>query len=186
MQVSPVDESEEHECYICMQNELPLVRPCTCNAYVHKECFAKALKSQEMMICTICKKPLQIKVDSYVRVFSCNITMFIATVLAGSFFLSFFAGLIYVREYYNFLFEILSVPAVMLLCAWIMLWRLFCIRSQRCCWSKLLPVPHRQRITLQDGTEIFLQGTENQQHFLSCTADDILFQCGYLNSVRGC
>ena len=160
-----------------MQNEAPLVRPCTCNAHVHKECLVKALESQNKIICTICKKPLQIKVDSYVRSFACNLIMFMATLFVGLFFLCFFVGLISAWQQwqqYMTLFSILSVPAAMMLCAWIMLWRLFCLRVGRCCWSKILFIPQEQRITLYDGTEIVW--SEKLQS-MSCTGVDIICQC---------
>lgn len=166
--------SEDHECYICMQNEAPLVRPCTCNAHVHKECFIKALKSQNKIICTICKKPLKFKVDSYVRSFACNLIMFMATLFVGLFFLCFFAGLIYAWQQYTSLFSILSVPAGMMMCVWIMLWRLFCLRTGRCCWSQILFIPQEQRITLCDGTEIVW--SEKLQS-MSCTGVDIICKC---------
>ena len=178
--VSPIENeaSEERECYICMQSDSLLVQPCACNAHVHAECLVQAMKKQNVTICTICKRPFEVKVETHMRRLSCNIIMFRMTSFAIVSFalLCVLASVVaWDYDYYMALWIGMCIFTTMTICVCVLLWRLYCIRAQRSCWCESLLVPCERRVTLHDGTCVDLSG-ESARFALSCTNNDIVFR----------
>ena len=177
------DADENEECYICMQGGPCLIRPCVCNAYVHAECLVQAMKKQNVTICTICKKPFQVTTESYMRRFSCNIIMltttsFIIPIICLICILTSYASrdFDYYMTHYIAVWVIVFMAVAMMICVCVALWWLYCARVQRSCWCESRVVPRKRRVTLNDGTCVFLQ--ERSTCYLPrCTNNEVIFQC---------
>ena len=157
--------NEANECYVCMESNGVLARPCTCTAYAHEACLVESIhhcNKLRPITCAICKKTLPSTIQRYALAVRCDGNVLLVTFIAGIlaalevFLVTYTCGIFKLWEspiaVFSIGFVALAFVFVCYMLAWV--WIMYCRNTRTCCWCTAQLVAAKQLITMHDGSTI--------------------------------